>query len=113
MTLKQRFLDAVCNGDLGTVDDFGVTVNLKDFKRYFSDVRTDYINSFMPAAVIEIGQYSATHTKYLFRIEKGLYRVHPDAIELHKATMCENDGINSDNVIKEAYTVYQYSSVLL
>ena len=83
MTLKRRFLDAVTSGDLGEVDDFGVVVSLKQFKLYFSDVKSDYINSFLPAAVIETGQHSTTHTKYVFRIRKGLYRVHPDAIEQH------------------------------
>ncbi len=85
MTLKKRFLDAVASGDLGDVDDFGVIVSLKQFKSYFKDVKSDYINSFLPAAVIETGQYSATHTKYVFRVRKGVYRVHPDALEQHKS----------------------------
>jgi len=84
MTLKDRFLKAVVSGELGKVDDFGVVVSLKDFKLCFCDVKSDYINSFLPAAVIETGQYSATHTRYLFRIRKGLYRVHPDVIELYQ-----------------------------
>lgn len=83
MTLKKRFLDAVSKGDLGEVDDFGVVVSLKQFKTYFKDVKSDYINSFLPAAVIETGQRSTTHTKFVFRVRKGLYRVHPDAIEGH------------------------------
>ena len=81
MTLKERFLDAVSNGYLGEADDFGVVVSLKQFKKYFKDVKSDYINSFLPAAVIEIGQQSTTHTKYVFRVRKGLYRVHPDALQ--------------------------------
>ncbi|RDH80757.1 MAG: hypothetical protein DIZ80_17170 [endosymbiont of Galathealinum brachiosum] len=83
MTLKNRFMEAVSSGDLGEVDDFGVIVSLKEFKSYFKDVKSDYINSFLPAAVIETGQYTPTHTKYLFRIRKGTYRVHPDAIDEH------------------------------
>ena len=86
MTLKKRFLDAVSSGNLGEVDDFGVVVSLKQFKTYFKDVKSDYINSFLPAAVIEVGQQSTTHTKYVFRVRKGLYRVHPDAIEGHYST---------------------------
>ncbi len=82
--MKDRFLEAVANGELGEVDDFGVVVSLKQFKSYFNDVTSDYVNSFLPAAVIETGQRSATHTKYLFRIRKGVYRVHPDAIEEHR-----------------------------
>jgi len=81
MQMKERFLNAIISGELGKPADFGVIVKLSEFKKYFSDIQTLYINSFLPAAVIEEGQYHTTHTKYLFRIKKGTYRVHPDAIE--------------------------------
>lgn len=109
MTLKLRFLDAICAGELGKEDEYGVIVTLKDFKQYFSDVKTDYINSFLPAAVIEIGQYSSTHTKFTFRIKKGIYRVHPDTIEQHKAEMYDRDNCYTDYKIEESYVSYQYS----
>ncbi|VAW62145.1 hypothetical protein MNBD_GAMMA11-971 [hydrothermal vent metagenome] len=112
MTLKRRFLDAICTGELGEEDDHGVVVKLKDFKRHFSDVRTDYINSFLPAAVIEIGQYSPTHTKYVFRISKGVYRVHVDAIMQYKAEMYSIPGDASNHKIEEAYIHYQYSVMI-
>ena len=80
MTLKIRFLEAVSSGDLGEFDDSGVVVTLKEFKSFFKDVKSDYVNSFLPAAVIEAGQKTATHTKFLFRVRKGVYRVHPDAM---------------------------------
>lgn len=83
MTLKIRFLEAVSSGELGEVDDSGVIVSLKQFKSYFEDVKSDYVNSFLPAAVIEAGQKSATHTKFLFRVRKGVYRVHDDAMDVH------------------------------
>ncbi len=84
MTLKDRFLRAIVKGELGEIDDYGVVVSLKQFKAYFNDVKTDYVNSFLPAAVIETGQLSTTHTRYLFRVRKGVYRVHPDALEEFK-----------------------------
>ena len=80
--LKKRFLDAVNCGELGTIDDYGVVVTVREFKLYFRDIKTDYIGSFLPAASIEEGQTTATHTKYLFHIRKGVYRVHPDALEI-------------------------------
>ncbi|MDH5765906.1 MAG: hypothetical protein OEZ38_07815 [Gammaproteobacteria bacterium] len=80
MTLKEKFLNAIIAGELGTPGDYGAIVNLADFKHYFKDIGTDYVNSFMPAAVIETGQYAATHTRFLFRVKRGVYRVHPDAI---------------------------------
>lgn len=109
MTLKNRFLEAVSSGDLGQVDDFGVVVSLKEFKLYFQDVKSDYINSFLPAAVIETGQYSPTHTKYLFRIRKGTYRVHPDAIEEHSESgyVEELSMSHLNNKVEEAMMQYQ------
>ncbi len=109
MTLKKRFLEAVSNGELGEVDDFGVVVSLKQFKSYFSDVKSDYINSFLPAAVIETGQYSTTHTKYLFRIRKGIYRVHPDAIDEHNQLDYVDDLplTHINNKVEESLVQYQ------
>jgi|GEM_PF-990061 len=101
MTLKLRFLEAVSKGELGEVDDFGVIVSLREFKTYFCDVKSDYINSFLPAAVIETGQYTATHTKYLFRIRKGMYRVHPDALKQYQAAYMDN--AEDSHAVDQAY----------
>lgn len=79
--LKQRFLEAVARGDLGTAENSGIVVTLKEFKAYFTDIRTKYISSFMPAAAFEPGQCSVSHTKYLFRVRRGAYLVHPDALK--------------------------------
>jgi len=90
--LKDRFLAAVISGDLGVLEKRGVVVTLKEFKAYFSDIKTDYINSFLPAATIEPGQMTATHTKYIFRIKSGVYLVHADAIESHiKKQLTKNE----------------------
>ncbi|MDH5571700.1 MAG: hypothetical protein OEY89_08045 [Gammaproteobacteria bacterium] len=80
MTLKERFLYAIQTGELGETSETGTYVNLRDFKAYFSDIDSDYINSFMPASVIETGQQSPTHNRFLFRVSKGLYKVHPDVL---------------------------------
>jgi len=81
--LKDRFIEAVINGELGSVEDQGVVFTLKEFKEIFSDIKTDYINSFLPAATIEPGRENMTSTKYLFRVRKGVYRVHPDLLNLN------------------------------
>ncbi len=83
VTLKTRFLAAVAAGELGRLDDQGAIVTLQQFKAYFKVIKTQYITSFLPAATIDVGQYTATHTKYVFRLRKGVYRVHPDALEAH------------------------------
>jgi len=108
MTLKDRFLEAVASGELGEVDDFGVVVSLQEFRSYFLDVKSDYINSFLPAAVIETGQCTPTHTKYLFRIGKGLYRVHQNAIDEHIAStdIDELPDSHINNKIEEAMVLY-------
>lgn len=80
MSLKYRFLKAVNLGELGKVTEFGTIVTVAEFKAYFNDVNTHYIASFLPAAVIEQGQHSITHTRYIFRVEAGVYCVHPDAL---------------------------------
>ncbi|MDH5572131.1 MAG: hypothetical protein OEY89_10220 [Gammaproteobacteria bacterium] len=82
MTLKQRFIHALQTGQLGETTEAGTFVHLKDFKAYFKDIETDYIYSFLPSAVIETGQQSPTHNRFLFRIAKGLYRVHPDVLKI-------------------------------
>ena len=81
MQMKERFLNVIITGELGKQSEFGVLVTLKEFKSYFSDINSAYVNSFLPAAVIEPGQYNISYTRYVFRVKKGLYRVHPQAIE--------------------------------
>ena len=71
--LKIRFLAAIARGELGTVESRGVVVTLKEFKAYFKDIKTDYINSFLPAATIDPGRSLVTHTKYLYRVSSGVY----------------------------------------
>ena len=78
--LKDRFIEAVAKGELGTPESAGIVVTLKEFKAYFSDIKSDYVNSFLPAATFEPGQSTVTHTKYLFRLRKGVYLLHPDAL---------------------------------
>ena len=80
MSLKYRFLKAVSLGELGKVTEFGTIVTVGEFKAYFNDINAHYIASFLPAAVIEQGQHSITHTRYIFRIRAGIYCVHPDAL---------------------------------
>jgi len=81
--LKDRLIEAIVSGELGSIEDQGIVFTLKEFKSVFHDIKTDYINSFLPAATIEPGRETMTRTKYLFRIRKGVYRVHPDLLNLY------------------------------
>lgn len=81
MNLKQRFLEAVSLGNLGKVTELGIVVTVPEFKAYFNDINTCYAKSFLPAAAIEQGQHSITHTRYVFRVRYGVYLVHPDVLK--------------------------------
>lgn len=99
MTLKQRFLEAVVAGELGIVDDVGVVVTLKQFKECFTDIKTDYINSYLPASTIEPGRSAMSHTRFLYRIRNGVYRVHPDVIEMFIEKSLAGDGSVKEPVL--------------
>jgi len=79
-SLRSRFINAIASGNLGRVDEQGIIFTLKEFKLYFAEIKTDYINSFLPASTIESGRMEMSHTKFLFRIRKGVYRVHPELL---------------------------------
>lgn len=91
--LKDRFIDAVISGQLGQVEDGGIVFTLKEFKSVFDDIKSDYINSFLPAATIEPGRETMTRTKFLFRVRKGVYRVHPDVLDSFNVELQNSDGI--------------------
>ncbi len=57
-----------------------IRVTLKEFKFYFSDITSQYRDSFLPAATLEAGQSTMTHTKFVFRLSKGVYLLHSDLL---------------------------------
>ncbi|HED34751.1 MAG TPA: hypothetical protein ENJ08_11145 [Gammaproteobacteria bacterium] len=80
-TLKERFIEAINEGELGLMDDYGVLITREAFAEYFSDIKTQYKTSFLTGAVIESGRIDASQTRFLFRLGRGLYRVHVDLLE--------------------------------
>ena len=81
--LKFRFLEAVKLGNIGEFDEYGIVFTLIEFKKYFSDIKTDYVNSFLPASTIEIGRNTPTNTKFVYRVRKGVYRVTYDTLDAY------------------------------
>lgn len=79
-TLKARFIEAIQTGELGHIEDQGIIITMQEFKAYFDDVKTQYVTSFLPAATLEPGQITMSHTKFVFRLRKGVYRIHQDAL---------------------------------
>ena len=96
--LKDRFFRAVVLGELGKLENSGIVVTLKAFKRYFSDIKTQYVNSFMPAATFEPGQFTPSHTKFLFRVAKGVYLIHSDVLVAYMRLMLEQGELGQLNV---------------
>ncbi|HED35225.1 MAG TPA: hypothetical protein ENJ08_13595 [Gammaproteobacteria bacterium] len=80
-TLRQRFLAAVRSGELGRPGENGVELTVKEFKALFREVNHNYLGSFLSAATLEKGRLQMTHTQYVFRLRKGVYRVHPDVFK--------------------------------
>jgi len=92
--LKDRFFRAVVLGELGSIqevspDTTGMVVRLKAFKHYFRDIKTQYVSSFMPAATFEPGQFTPSHTRFLFRVDKGVYLIHSDVLVAYMRSMLE------------------------
>ena len=96
--LKDRFLEAVVKGELGSIEISGAVVTLKEFKAFFSDITTQYVSSFMPAATFEPGRFRPTHTKFLFRIRKGAYLIHSDVLVAYMRLMLEQGSLMEADV---------------
>jgi len=98
--LKDRFLEAVVKGELGSVETRGAVVTLKEFKAYFSDITTQYVSSFMPAATFEPGRFRPSHTRFLFRLRKGAYLIHSDVLVAYMRLMLEQGRLIDADVYK-------------
>ena len=94
MKIKHLFLDAISNGDLGSVDDNGIIVTLKDLEKTFPQINTQYIHAFLPKATLSQNEHQMTQNKFLYRICESAYRVHPDAVEDH----INNKHLIADNI---------------
>ncbi|HED33448.1 MAG TPA: hypothetical protein ENJ08_04410 [Gammaproteobacteria bacterium] len=80
-TLRQRFLAAVRSGELGRQEANGVELTITEFKAFFPEVNRNYQGSFLSGAALEKGRLQMTHTQYVIRLRKGVYRVHPDVFK--------------------------------
>ena len=59
--LKDRFIQAIKSGEFSTQTPEGTIVTLKDFKQHFSEIKTQYVTSFLPAATLEPGMVTISH----------------------------------------------------
>ena len=98
--LKDRFLRAVVLGELGSIESAGMVVTLKAFKRYFRDIKTQYVSSFMPAATFEPGMHTPSTTRFLFRVDKGVYLIHSDVLVAYMRLMLESGELAEGSVLE-------------
>ncbi len=78
MTLRNRFLDAIIDGNLG----IGITISRKEFMDFFSNENPQTTGCFLSNSEIITGAtHSPNYTHFTLRIEEGRYRIHPSAIQ--------------------------------
>jgi len=86
--LKHYLLDAVISGDIGERTERGMILTTKEFVQFFEDKhqsKNDYFRSYLPSVSIEAGRRDMKHNKFLFKIGRGIYKIHEDAIHSHNA----------------------------
>ena len=78
MTLRDRFLDAIIDGQLGN----GIVVTRQEFMQFFSNDNPATTSVFLSNSEIHTGApHSPTYTHFTLRIQEGQYRVHPQVIQ--------------------------------
>ncbi len=81
MRLRELFLHAVNEGNIGTIDDAGVVITLKDLEACFPDINVRYFHHFLPASSLQNTQQNISAEKFLIQINSDTYRVHPEYFE--------------------------------
>jgi len=91
MTLRERFLDAVIDGELGN----GLVITRQEFMSHFSDDNPATTGCFLSNSEIVTGQpHSPMYSHFTLRVNEnsGVYRIHPEALN---ARMVERNLIAS------------------
>ncbi len=86
--LKHHLLNAVVSGEIGKRTEIGLILTTKEFVQFFEDKhksKKGYFRSYLPSVSIEAGRRDMRHNKFLFKIGRGIYKVHEDAIHSHTA----------------------------
>lgn len=81
MTLRERFLDALIDGQVGKD---GV-ITRREFMAYFSDENPLTTGCFLSNSEMTSGTaHSPNYNHFTIRVKKGIYRLHDEAIEERK-----------------------------
>lgn len=81
MKLRELFLHAVNDGDIGMIDDSGVVITLKDLETRFPEIDARYFHHFLPASTLLNADQTISSEKFLIKIDADTYRVHPQFFE--------------------------------
>lgn len=85
MKLRDRFLDAIIDGQLGK----GIVVSRKEFMEFFSNDNTATTGVFLSNSEINTGApHSPTYRHFTLRVEEGRYLVHPQALQERMQKRC-------------------------
>lgn len=77
MTLRERLLDAMLDGDIGR----GLVVKRQELMRHFADVNEATTGVFLSNSEITTGApHSPMYTHFTQRLSEGTYRIHPGAL---------------------------------
>lgn len=76
MTFRNRFLDAMIDGQLGN----GLVVTRQDLMAFFSNDNPLTTGCFLSNSEIETGGHSPTYRHFTIRIGEASYRIHPSAL---------------------------------
>lgn len=78
MSLRERFLDAMIDGELGR----GLVISRHDFMAHFHGDNTATTGVFLSNSEVVTGApHSPTYTHFTQRVSDGVYRVLPEALE--------------------------------
>lgn len=89
MTLRERLLDAMLDGEIG----HGLVVTRQELIRHFSDVNEATTGVLLSNSEIKTGApHSPTYTPFTQRLSEGRYRVHPSALAERLAQRGEAGG---------------------
>lgn len=78
MTLRNRFLDAVIDGELGN----GITITRQAFMSFFLNENPATTGCFLSNSEIVTGApHSPNYTHFTLRVSEGRHRIHPGALQ--------------------------------
>jgi hypothetical protein len=77
MSLHNDVIDAFNNGSLGN----GVDFTRQELVSAFPNYSPNYTGCFLSNSEMRTGQHSPTYRHFTIRVRRGVYRIHPSALQ--------------------------------